>query len=306
MIIPVYNRPDEVDELLLSLARQERGCFEVIVVEDGSTDRCDGVVEKHSAQLDIRYFFKPNSGPGPTRNFGAGKSRGDWLLFLDSDCIVPAGWLGEIEAALDSGDADAFGGPDRAHGSFSTIQKAIDYSMTSPLTTGGMRGGGTSVCRFWPRSFNMGIRREVFERLGGFSDMRFGEDIDLSYRVAASGHTIRLFPAAWVWHKRRTCLVQFFRQIFNSGRARVALSRRHRGTLRPVHVLPALFVLCGFAMLILSFWWPWLLLIVGLFACLIFADAAARTRSVIVGGMAVAASIVQLTGYGTGFLKGLI
>lgn len=206
IIIPVYNRPDEIDELLDSFTRQEDRNFEIIVVEDGSTIGCDHIVEKYKERLDIRYFFKPNSGPGTARNYGAQRSRGNYLIFLDSDCTVPDNYLKEVGMELYREDVDTFGGPDRANDSFSTTQKAIDYSMTSFLTTGGIRGRKRSIARFYPRSFNMGIKRSVFERLGGFSDMRFGEDIDLSYRVAAGGYTARLSKTTSMKRKLRNVL----------------------------------------------------------------------------------------------------
>lgn len=183
LIIPVYNRPDEVDELLESLTHQENKDFEVVVVEDGSAVPCRSVVEKYQARLEVHYFSKPNSGPGQTRNYGAERSRGEYLIVLDSDCVLPPGYLNAIEAELQREPADAFGGPDRTHPSFTDVQKAINYAMTSFLTTGGIRGGKKKMDKFYPRSFNMGIRAEVYRALGGFSKMRFGEDIDFSIRI---------------------------------------------------------------------------------------------------------------------------
>jgi glycosyltransferase involved in cell wall biosynthesis len=304
VIIPVYNRPDEVDELLASFTRQSLSDFEIVIVEDGSSKRCDHLVERYAPHLNIAYYFKPNSGPGTSRNYGAERSHGDYLLFLDSDCTVPPGYLKEIETELSRKAVDAFGGPDRADDSFTPLQKAINYSMTSLLTTGGIRGRRTSIDRFFPRSFNMGIRREVFEALGGFSDLRFGEDIDLSYRIVEGGYTTALFPEAWVYHKRRTRLRQFFKQVFNSGIARVVLSRRHPGTLKLVHLLPTLFTLGCATMVILSLGCPWALLAPAGYALLIFCDSTIRTRSFGVGALSVAASFVQLIGYGSGFLSG--
>lgn len=183
VIIPVYNRPDEVDELLYSLTKQTFHDFEVLVVEDGSSVPCKQVVDGYADKLDIHYYNKPNSGPGQTRNYGAERSKGAYLLILDSDCILPEGYLAAIEAELTHEPADAFGGPDRAHASFSDVQKAINYAMTSFFTTGGIRGGKKKMDKFYPRSFNMGVKAEVYRALGGFSKMRFGEDIDFSIRV---------------------------------------------------------------------------------------------------------------------------
>ena len=198
-IIPVFNRPEEVDELLKSLTAQTVKDFEVIIVEDGSTRTCKSVCEGYSGALDIQYFMKKNSGPGQSRNYGAERSKGEYLIVLDSDVVLPEGYLAAVDAEL----ADAFGGPDRAHDSFTDTQKAISYSMTSFFTTGGIRGGKKKLDKFYPRSYNMGIRRSVYLKLGGFSKMRFGEDIDFSIRIFKAGCNCRLFPDAWGWHKRR-------------------------------------------------------------------------------------------------------
>ena len=220
VIIPVYNRPDEVDELLQSLTQQSFKDFEVIVVEDGSSIPCKPVTEKYQELLDVHYYDKPNSGPGQTRNYGVERSKGEYLIILDSDCILPEGYFLAVEEELQHEAADAFGGPDRAHESFTNIQKAINYSMTSFFTTGGIRGGKKKMDKFYPRSFNMGVRQEVYQALGGFSRMRFGEDIDFSIRIFKGGYTCRLFPGAWVYHKRRTDFRKFFKQVHNSGIAR--------------------------------------------------------------------------------------
>lgn len=231
VVIPVYNRPDEVDELLQSLCGQTYRDFEVVVVEDGSAIPCKLVVEKYAEMLDVHYFEKPNSGPGQTRNYAAERSRGEYLLILDSDCILPETYLAAVEAELQREPADAFGGPDRAHDSFSDVQKAINYAMTSFFTTGGIRGGKKKMDKFYPRSFNMGVRAEVYKALGGFSAMRFGEDIDFSIRIFKGGYRCRLFPEAWVWHKRRTDLKKFFKQVHNSGIARIDLYKKYPESL---------------------------------------------------------------------------
>ena len=311
LIIPVYNRPDEVRELLDSLTQQTCTDFEVVVVEDGSAVPCQDVVKEYEGRLNVRYYTKPNSGPGPTRNYGAERSKGEWLIVLDSDCVLPPGYLQAVEEELGRCPADAFGGPDRAHDSFTPVQKAISSSMTSFFTTGGIRGGKKKLDKFYPRSFNMGVRREVYQALGGFSDMRFGEDIDFSTRIFKGGYRCRLFPEAWVWHKRRTDLKKFFKQVHNSGIARIHLSKRHPGTLKLVHLLPAVFTLGCALLLVLAavaaalgcpHWWVMLLPLV-LFALIIMADASRQERSVGVGLRAIAAAYVQLTGYGTGFLR---
>ena len=251
-VIPVYNRPDETDELLESLAQQTLRDFEVLVVEDGSQITCQQVVQKHAAQMPIKYFCKPNSGPGQTRNYGAERSQGEYLIFLDSDCVLPPGYLEAVEKELAEKPCDAFGGPDRSHPSFTPVQKAISYSMTSFFTTGGIRGGKKKLDKFYPRSFNMGISASLYRKLGGFSKMRFGEDIDLSIRIFQNGARCRLFPQAWVWHKRRTDLRKFFRQVHNSGIARINLYKKYPSSLKLVHLLPALFTLgMGFLLLMM-------------------------------------------------------
>ena len=310
-IIPVFNRPDEVDELLESLTHQTLRDFEVVVVEDGSDVPCRDVVERYADCLQVHYYAKPNSGPGQTRNYGVERAKGDYVLILDSDVVLPEGYLQAVDHELAATPCDAFGGPDRAHASFSKMQKAINYAMTSFFTTGGIRGGKKKMDKFYPRSFNMGVRRAVYHELGGFSAMRFGEDIDFSTRLIRSGHVSRLFQSAWVWHKRRTDLRKFFKQVHNSGIARIHLTKRHPGTLKAVHMLPAVFTL-GCALLVVlavaaallgcPHWWALLLPFV-LFALIIGVDATRSERSVGVGWRAVAAAYVQLTGYGSGFLR---
>lgn len=330
IIIPVYNRPGELGELLESLCSQTLNrtaagdfVFEVVVVEDGSAVPCEDVCRAYEQRLPIRYFVKENGGPGPARNFGVERAAGDYVLILDSDVVLPAGYLAAIDAELAARPSDAFGGPDAAHPDFTPVQKAINYAMTSFFTTGGIRGGkkgGARLDRFFPRSFNMGIRREVYTALGGFARMRFGEDVDFSYRIVEGGHTSRLFPDAWVWHKRRANFRQFFKQVHNSGIARINLTKRHPGTLKLVHMLPAVFTvgvaLCLAALLVgltgggLTGWaapWLWLLVIglcpLLLFSLIILIDATARNRSLHVGLLSVVASFIQLTGYGSGFLR---
>lgn len=322
-VIPVYNRPNETDELLESLAQQTLRDFEVLVVEDGSQITCQQVVQKHAAQMPIKYFCKPNSGPGQTRNYGAERSQGEYLIFLDSDCVLPPGYLEAVEKELSVSPCDAFGGPDRSHPSFTPVQKAISYSMTSFFTTGGIRGGKKKLDKFYPRSFNMGISASLYRKLGGFSKMRFGEDIDLSIRIFQSGARCRLFPQAWVWHKRRTDLRKFFRQVHNSGIARINLYKKYPSSLKLVHLLPALFTLgMGFLLLMMvvglllgllaqSARWGMIgwgmfflsLLFPVLYSLLICADSTGENHSLRVGMLSVMASFVQLIGYGTGFLR---
>ena len=243
IIVPVYNRPDETEELLASLCEQARPDMQVIIVEDGSQIPCEDVVKRYAGRMNVEYFNKENGGPAAARNFGARHAKGEYLIILDSDVVVPQGYLAAIDEELAREACDAFGGPDRAAESFTPVQKAISYSMTSFFTTGGIRGGKKKMDKFYPRSFNMGIRRDVYTALGGFAAMRFGEDIDFSYRIVESGYKVRLFPDAWVWHKRRTDFRKFFKQVHNSGinetRAHPArrIHTRLRGTSRRRTVL---------------------------------------------------------------------
>lgn len=303
VIIPVYNRPDEVDELLRSLADQRFKDFEVVVVEDGSSVPCLSVTEKYKDSLALKYFQKENSGPGQTRNYGAERSQGEYLIILDSDCILPPGYLDAVEAELQAAPADAFGGPDRAHDSFTDIQKAINYSMTSFFTTGGIRGGKKKMDKFYPRSFNMGVRCEVYQALGGFSKMRFGEDIDFSIRIFKGGYRCRLFPNAWVYHKRRTDLRKFFKQVHNSGIARINLYKKYPDSLKVVHLLPAVFTLGVAVLLVGSLFCRYSLLPIVLYALLVCIDSAFRNHSLRIGIYSIAASFIQLIGYGTGFWR---
>lgn len=314
IIIPVYNRPEETKELLESLSKQTFQDFEILVVEDGSTVRCKDVVTTFQERLNLLYLEKPNSGPGESRNYGVAHSHGEYIIVLDSDVVLPPSYLSEVDAELKREDADAFGGPDRAHESFSPTQKAINYAMTSFFTTGGIRGGKKKMDKFYPRSFNMGIRRETYLRLGGFGKMRFGEDIDFSLRLYEAGCRCRLFPEAWVWHKRRTDLRKFFRQVSNSGIARIHLMKRHPGSLKLVHALPAVFTigtlfLCALAILSMilgatSFAFISISPLI-LFSALIFTHASIQNKSFLVGCISIGASFVQLLGYGSGFIFAL-
>ena len=302
-LIPVYNRPEEVDELLQSLTAQSFSDFEVVVVDDGSTLPCREVAERYADRLDLHYYTKPNSGPGQTRNYAAERARGEYLLILDSDVIVPPAYLEAVEAELRREPCDAFGGPDRAHPSFTPMQKAINYAMTSFFTTGGIRGGRKKMDKFYPRSFNMGVRREVYQTLDGFSRMRFGEDIDFSIRIFRGGYRCRLFPEAWVWHKRRTNLRKFFKQVHNSGIARINLYKKYPDSLKVVHLLPALFTLGTTVLLAGTVFCLYSLLPLALYALLVCVDSAMQNRSLRIGLLSVAAAYVQLIGYGTGFWR---
>ena len=317
IIIPVYNRPQEVDELLESLCAQTLKDFEVVVVEDGSKEKCDLVCEKYMDRLNLNYYFKTNSGPGPSRNYGAERSHGDYLIILDSDVIVPENYLEIIKEELDREPCDAFGGPDSAHPSFTPIQKAINYAMTSFFTTGGIRGGKRKMDKFYPRSFNLGIKKSVYEALEGFAPMRYGEDIDLSTRIFINGYSCRLFPDAFVYHKRRVKFSSFFRQVKHSGEARVVLKNKYPETFKLVHLLPAAFVV-GNVLLVLAClvhlilaviltgrfsWWAllWLAPIL-LYAMMVFVDSLIKNKNLKVALLSVPAAYCQLFGYGLGFI----
>ena len=320
IIVPVYNRPDEVDELLASLVGQIEKDFEVVIVEDGSSKPCKEVCDRYADALDLHYYIKPNGGPGQSRNYGVERAKGDYVLILDSDVVLPPGYISSVSEELQREPADAFGGPDCAHPSFTDTQKAISYSMTSFFTTGGIRGSKKKkLDKFYPRSFNMGVRRDVYNKLGGFSKMRFGEDIDFSIRIFKAGCRCRLFPESWVWHKRRTDFRKFFRQVYNSGIARINLYKKYPESLKLVHLLPMVFTV-GVILLVLTsavgrllmhyddidrWYWlcaaPWLPILA--YCVLIFIDATKQYRSAKIGGMSIAAAFVQLMGYGCGFLS---
>lgn len=303
IVIPVFNRPDEVDELLDSLTYQRYSNFEVIIVEDGSSVPCKEVVEGYSDKLKISYFFKENTGPGTTRNYGTERASGEYFIFFDSDCIIPPDYFIEVEQELASAQVDAFGGPDRAHHSFTPIQKSINYSMTSFFTTGGIRGGKERFDKFYPRSFNMGISSEAFKKTGGFSKLRFGEDIDFSMRIIRAGFSTRLFNRAWVYHKRRTDFRKFFRQVYNSGIARINLHLLHPGSLKIVHLLPSAFVIFMILFLLVSVLFPYALLIPLTYCLVVFVSSLAMNRSIMVALLSIPAAWIQLFGYGFGFIE---
>lgn len=320
IIVPVFNRPDEVDELLESLLSQEEKDFEVIIVEDGSQVPCKKVCDKYADKLDLHYYYKDNSGPGQSRNYGAERAKGNYLLILDSDVVLPKGYIRAVSEELNREPADAFGGPDCAHESFTDTQKAISYSMTSFFTTGGIRGGKKKLDKFYPRSFNMGIRRDVYQELGGFSKMRFGEDIDFSIRIFKAGKRCRLFPEAWVWHKRRTDFRKFWKQVYNSGIARINLYKKYPDSLKLVHLLPMVFTVGTTCLLLLIISGLFLLCIpilniigsllvmIGLMPLLLYSiiicvDSTMQNNSLKIGLLSIAAAFIQLTGYGCGFIS---
>ena len=306
VIIPVYNRPDEVDELLESLTQQTYTRFEVLIVEDGSTMTCEHIVQKYTDKLDLTYYFKPNTGQGLSRNFGFERAKGDYFIVFDSDCIIPSHYFAEVEKYLNTHNLDAYGGPDRSHDSFTATQKAISYSMTSVFTTGGIRGGKKRLGAFHPRSFNMGISREVFEKTGGYKITRMGEDIEFSIRIIDLGFKTGLIDEAYVYHKRRTSLSQFYKQLHFFGRARINISRFYPTEIKLVHTLPVIFTLGFIGMWLLPIISATLfyiaLVIATLFFLLIFFDAWIKEKSLKVAVISVGAAFTQLFAYGIGFL----
>lgn len=303
VIVPVYNRVDEVDELLSSLAAQTVQVCEVIIVEDGSSAPCAEVVEKWKAKgLDVKYYFKENEGRSIARNYGIERAEGRWLVFFDSDCVIPPDYFANLKVAVEKGGFDCFGGPDAAHDSFSDTQKAINYSMTSFLTTGGIRGGKVSLEKFTPRTFNMGFSRAVYDRVGGFREM-FSEDIDMSTRIRNAGFRITLIQNP-VWHKRRIDFRKFFRQVYVFGMSRVTLHLLYPGSLKAVHLLPAVFVLGCVTLLALgTLVSAWFLLPLALYFLTVAIGALISTSRPAIALRAVPAAAIQLGGYGLGFIK---
>lgn len=301
----MYNRPNEIGELLESLYKQTfSDPFEIIIIEDGSIQKSDVIVESYKTKLNVQYLFKENSGPGASRNFGMQRATGNYFLILDSDVLLPPQYLSEVKNGLELDYTDAFGGPDAAHESFTALQKAINYSMTSVLTTGGIRGKKKSVGRFQPRSFNFGISQTAFEKTNGFSDLKVGEDIDLTFRLWKHSFETQLIEKAFVYHKRRSTLRQFFKQTVAFGTARPQLNKRYPDTAKITYWFPSLFI-TGFDISIIAlFFGYWqLLAFYGVCFVLIFLDSLLQNKSIYVAFLSMITSFTQFLGYGLGFLK---
>ena len=309
IIVPLYNRPQEIDELLHTLSKQTYLQFEVLVIEDGSTNDAKNIVSSYSEKLDISYFYKENEGQGFARNYGFARAKGDYFVVFDSDCLIPEHYLDTVKDYLLEHQLDAYGGPDGAHKSFTSIQKAISYAMTSPFTTGGIRGNKKHIGQFHPRSFNMGISREVWEKTGGFILTRLGEDIEFSIRVQSLGFKTGLIPGAIVYHKRRTSFTQFYKQLHFFGRARINIYKHFPSELKIVHFFPAGFTIFLLLSLILNLSKQPLAgfcnIMLALFVLLIFFHSLTINRSVKVAFLSIVASFVQLTAYGMGFMQDL-
>ncbi|MEN8789248.1 MAG: glycosyltransferase [Flavobacteriaceae bacterium] len=305
IIIPVYNRPDEVRELFHSLAEQRYDKpFEIVLVEDGSDLTSKKVVEEFKTVLDIVYLTKTNSGPGDSRNYGMKQASGNYFLILDSDCVLPPDYLQNVEDALSKEYVDCFGGPDTAHKSFSALQRAINYSMTSFWTTGGIRGHKSAARSFQPRSFNMGLSEKAFKASGGFGNIHPGEDPDLSLRLKQLGYSIRLVPDAFVYHKRRISFQSFTKQVYKFGLVRPILNKWHKNSAKIIFWFPTLFILgLLFSIMAVFIPWYWPLGIYGLYFLLLLIDAWTRTGSLQIGLLAIPAVLIQFAGYGYGFLK---
>jgi len=307
IIIPVYNRPQEVDELLASLTQQAYSNFEVVIVEDGSENTCKSIIEKYSERLNIQYHFKENAGQGFARNYGFEKAIGDYFIVFDSDCLIPASYLELVDKSIQKNGWDAFGGPDKEHESFTLIQKAISYSMTSSFTTGGIRGNKKHAGTFHPRSFNMGLSKAVFTKTQGYKITRMGEDIEFSIRIIENGFKVGLIPEAFVYHKRRTNLLQFYKQLHFFGRARINISRFYPNELKLVHTFPALFLLGCIVLPSLYVLAPlFFKLGVGLlsvFYLAIFLHSTVIMKNPIIGVLALVTSTIQLLAYGVGFVS---
>ena len=314
IIVPAYNRADEIEEFLSSFERQTAKNFEVIVVDDGSTDSTKKVVESHKTNLDLHYLFQQNKGPGAARNLGMENAKGNIFVFIDSDCTVPEYYIENLTHHLENDFFDAFGGPDTCHESFSPFLKAINYSMTSFIGTGGTRGSkGKQLAKYYPRSFNMGIKRVIYDKIGGMNALRHGQDMDFSNRIYNAGFKVKFLSNVIVYHKRRTNLKKFFKQIFNWGVTRINLGRIDSKMLKPIHALPAVALISYLISLILAFFFPimryiffgenFLLILILIFA---FIQSAVRNNSLLVGILSIITLLTQVVAYGLGLFTGAI
>ncbi|MBE7697882.1 glycosyltransferase [Tenacibaculum finnmarkense] len=315
IIVPVYNRPKEIEELLESLTKQDfqenlkddlKDAFEVIIIEDGSEKSSEEIVKSYKNRLNIRYFYKENSGAGASRNFGMQRASGTYFIILDSDVILPTQYLSEVKKGLKQQYTDAFGGADAAHSSFTDLQKAINYSMTSVLTTGGIRGKKKGLGKFQPRSFNLGISKKAFIKTAGFSRMKAGEDIDLTFRLWENGFETQLIEKAFVYHKRRSTIKQFFKQTFAFGTARPILNAKYPESAKLTYWFPSVFII-GFlvSLLLLSFGYCQFFILYLCYFTAIFIDAYRQNKSVNIAAKSKLTTLVQFTGYGLGFLKSI-
>jgi cellulose synthase/poly-beta-1,6-N-acetylglucosamine synthase-like glycosyltransferase len=308
-IVPCFNRADEVRELLGSFSELKIPSgigIEIILVDGSPSEMLKPVIIPFAAALNIRHIHKPRLAISPSRNLGAQLADGEYLIFLDSDVLLPSDYLLHVDQFLKETNADCFGGPDRAHESFTHTQKAISYAMTSFFTTGGIRGGKQNLHQYNPRGFNMAVRKTVFDAVGGYSSMACGEDIDLSIRIIKAGHRVQLNTASFVYHKRRSTFKSFFRQVFRFGAARVNIAQRHKGELKLAHLLPSgfvFFLVFGLFGGLMSLWlMKSFLFILGVYTIILLVHSSVQNKNIIVGVLSVVAAVLQLTGYGFGFI----
>lgn len=306
VIVPTFKRPNEVNELFDSLTQATYKEFEVILADGTPDKQLEPVIAKYQDKLTIRHLHRPYLGISESRNLGAEHAKGDYFIFFDSDCIIPPAYFEEVNAYITKHQPDAFGGPDAAGASFTPVQKAISYSMTSLLTTGGIRGGKKRVGKFHPRGFNMGISKTAFEKNGGYSLLKCAEDIELSIRLMHQSYKVVLIPEAFVYHKRRTNFKQFYRQVFRFGAARINIFRLYRNELKITHVFPVAFLFYILWIPLSAVIHPLValgslgLLLLYFFA--LFVHSTGLNNSLKVGMLSVASAIVQFTAYGFGFL----
>lgn len=307
LIIPTFKRPDEVEECLQSLTLQTFRDFEVIIADGTPGNSLEYVAEPFKNRLNLTFLYEEYLGVSEARNLGFQHAKGEYIIFLDSDCIIPPNYLAAVDEHLKKEPLDLFGGPDAAAEDFSPMQKAISYSMTSLLTTGGIRGKRQHVGTYHPRSFNMGIRRSVFEAVGGFSDFKCGEDIELSIRIIKAGYRSGLIEKAFVYHKRRTSFRQFYRQVFRFGAARINIGSRHPGEIRLAHLFPLAFTAGLVFSLLVALLLPsvaeWLLTGYGAYLLALLLHSSVENKSLHVGLLSVAATLVQFFGYASGMLS---
>ncbi|MCK4357515.1 MAG: glycosyltransferase [Candidatus Cloacimonetes bacterium] len=314
IIVPVYNRADEIHEFLASFSKQTKQNFEILIADDGSTDNLKEVIEKYKNDIELRYFYQQNKGPGAARNLGMEKANGDVFAFIDSDCTVPENYIENLDKHLNEGDFDAFGGPDTYKEDFSPFLKAVNYSMTSFIGTGGTRGTtGKTIAKYYPRSFNMGIKRKVFQKIGGMNELRHGQDMDFSNRIYKAGFKVKFLPDIFVYHKRRTSIKRFFKQIFNWGVTRINLAKIDKDMLKPIHCLPTFVILIFFLTLIFSFWFHSIrylflfeIILIIFIVGFAFVQSALKYKSGLVGLLSILTLLIQVVAYGLGLSYGFI
>lgn len=304
-IVPVFNRPQEIRELLESmLLLKFDQSFEVVIVEDGSNETSEKIASEFNGKLNISYYYKSNSGPGDSRNYGMLRAKSNYFIILDSDCLLPPHYLAEVDNFLSINYYDCFGGPDAAHSSFSPLQKAINYVMTSLLTTGGLRGNKKSLQKFEPRSFNMGISKKAFEATGGFGKIHPGEDPDLSQRILKAGFKTVFIPDAFVYHKRRISWNKFYLQVKKFGLVRPILNQWHPLSSKITFWFPSLFVIFTITSILLGIVFDIIFVIpLLLYVLAIFVDSSLKNKNVYIGLLSILAMFVQFFGYGLAFMK---